>query len=140
MKDQVRITVEHLIDGKVTESILVVEQVVKQVKSIAELGFNHQQQMDILKGCQDGLLKAQSASLKDDIPKCPECGSKMKLAGSIASHFHSVFTDHKVPVKRQKCCNKNCGWTNVPSISSLFLSGSVNFQPHFAEAIHQYVL
>ena len=111
-----------------------------QVKSIAELGFNHQQQMDILKGCQDGLLKAQSASLKDDIPKCPECGSKMKLAGSIASHFHSVFTDHKVPVKRQKCCNKNCGWTNVPSISSLFLSGSVNFQPHFAEAIHQYVL
>ena len=42
MKDQVRITVEHLVDGKVTESSIVVEQVVKLVKSIAELGFNHQ--------------------------------------------------------------------------------------------------
>ena len=54
----------------------------------------------------------------------------MKYAGSIASHFHSVFTDHKVPVKRQKCCNKNCGWTNVPSISSLF---HTNLHPDLAK-------
>lgn len=124
MNDQIRIIVEHIRDGQVAESSIVLEQTVNQVESIADLGFNHQHQMDILKGCQDGLLKAQSTWLKENISQCPQCGSKLKFAGSIASHFHSVFTDHKVFAKRQKCCNKECGWTSVPSISSLFNTNS----------------
>ena len=124
MKKQIRITVEYIEDGRVVEVNVVAEQAVKPVKSIEDLGFNHQQQMDLLKGCQDGLLKAQSASLKEDISECPRCGSKLKFAGSISSDFYSVFTNHKVSAKRQKCCNKKCGWTSVPSIRSLFTTNS----------------
>jgi hypothetical protein len=109
MREQVRITIDHLIDGSVVKSTIVSEQRIKEVKSIEDLGFNHQQQIDIIKGCQEGLLHAQSSSLKENISCCPQCGAKLKFVGSTSSHFHSVFTDHKVPVKRQKCCNKTCG-------------------------------
>ncbi len=66
------------------------------------------------------MLKSQSTELFDNIDECAKCKSKLKFAGNVKSSFHSVFTDHKVPVKRKKCCNKNCGWTSVPSIASLF--------------------
>lgn len=66
----------------------------------------------------------QSTWLKEDTSQCSQFSSKLKFAGSIASHFHSVFTDHKVFAKRQKCCNKKCGWTSVPSISSQFNTNS----------------
>ncbi|PCH54954.1 MAG: ISKra4 family transposase [Legionellales bacterium] len=124
MKEEIRIIIEHVVDGKIVESSIALQQVVKQVESIEELGFNHRQQIDIIKDCQDGLLKAQSSFLQEDINTCPRCGTKLKLAGKVQSHFHAVFTDHKVPVKRQKCCNKECGWTSVPSISSLFHTNS----------------
>lgn len=124
MKEQIRITIDHLVNGIVVKSTVVLEESIKEVKSIEDLGFNHQQQIDILKGCQEGLLQAQSSSLKENIFHCPQCGAKLKFVGSTSSHFHSVFTDHKVPVKRQKCCNKACGWTSVPSISSLFKTNS----------------
>lgn len=93
---------------------------IESVTSISELGFNHQQQIDLLKECQEVLLKIQSKDLQSDINFCPKCGTKLKLAGNILSEFDSIFSDHKVSVKRKKCCNKDCGWTNVPSISALF--------------------
>ena len=40
MTDQIRITVEHLIDGVVKKQTVVVSEVVEKVTSIAELGFN----------------------------------------------------------------------------------------------------
>jgi hypothetical protein len=124
MLNQVRIKVEHVVDGKIITTNVVVEQAVNKVGNIAELGFNHQQQINILKGCQDGLLKIQEEFLEEEIECCPNCGSKLKYAGKIASHFHSVFTDHKVAIKRKKCCNGKCGWTSVPSVSSLFKTNS----------------
>lgn len=71
MSEQIRITVEHICDGKIVESNIVLEQSVKQVESIADLGFNHQQQINLLQGCQDNLLKAQSTWLKENISQCP---------------------------------------------------------------------
>ena len=62
----------------------------------------------------------QSAGLYEEIEQCPKCQGKLKFSGTVKSLFHSVFSDHKIPVKRRKCCNKDCGWTSVPSIASLF--------------------
>lgn len=120
MKDQIRITVSHLVDGKVVENKVIVDQVVRKVNNIFELGFNHKQQINIINVCQEGLLKIQSGYLEENIEICPKCNSKLKYAGKVQSHFHSVFTDHKISVKRKKCCNSECGWTSVPSINSLF--------------------
>ena len=124
MANQIRITVEHLFDKQVINSSVILDQAVKQAKSISDLGFNHEQQINILKDCQEVLLKIQSTLLKEDITQCSKCGGTLKFAGSTQSNFHSVFTDHKIAVKRQKCCNKKCGWTSVPSISSLFSTNS----------------
>ena len=120
MVDQIRIIVEHFVDGNLTEQTIIVNKEIGKVSSISELGFNHQQQMDLIKACQDALLKIQSQDLQSDIQFCPKCGAKLKLAGHALSHFHAVLSDHKVSVKRKKCCNNKCGWTSVPSISSLF--------------------
>ena len=120
MVDQLRITVEHIVDGKTQSETIILDKEVERVTSISDLGFNHQQQIDLLRECQESLLKIQSKGLQSDINFCPKCGTKLKLAGNILSEFHSIFSDHKVSVKRKKCCNKDCGWTNVPSISALF--------------------
>jgi hypothetical protein len=124
MADQIRITVEHIANGKVVRTKVTLEHPVSKPRDISELGFNHQQQIDIIKGCQEEFLKAQSEFLEENIDRCPKCGSKLKYSGNVSSHFHSVFTDHKLPVKRKKCCNEKCNWTSVPSISSLFKTNS----------------
>jgi hypothetical protein len=124
MSDTIQIIAKHIVDGNEIEEVVVFEKEATKVSSIEELGFNHKEQIDILSGCQEALLKAQSTELFDDIDACPKCKSKLKFAGNVKSSFHSVFTDHKVPVKRKKCCNKNCGWTSVPSIASLFNTNS----------------
>lgn len=124
MLNQIRIIVEQIVDGKIINKEIVTEQAVTNVNNISELGFNHQQQIKILKGCQEGLLKIQSQFLEEHITQCPKCNFKLKYAGTVLSYFHSVFTDHKVSVKRKKCCNKECGWTSVPSINSLFKTNS----------------
>lgn len=59
MKNQIRITISHLVDGKVVETKVIVDQVVRKVNNISELGFNHKQQINIINGCQEGLLKIQ---------------------------------------------------------------------------------
>lgn len=120
MVDTIRITVEHMVDGNIDEQTVILDETVKIVNSISELGFNHKQQVDIIRKCQDALLKIQSKELKSNINVFPKCCTPMKLAGNVFSEFHSVFSDHKVSVKRKKCCNKDCGFTDVPSISALF--------------------
>ena len=130
MSKQIRIVVEYTEDDQICNREIITEKKVKEISSISELGFCHKEQIDILQSCQDELLKAQSYSLKEKISSCPRCGVKLKLAGTIKSHFYSVFTDHKVSVRRQKCCNPDCGWTSVPSISSLF---NTNVHPDLAK-------
>lgn len=130
MKKEICITVDLIEDGETIKSKVIIKQNVQAITSIKDLGFNHQQQINILKGSQEELLKAQSAFLKENISQCPKCGAKLKFVGYTFSDFHSVFTDHKVGVRRQKCCNKSCGLTSVPSISSLF---KTSLHPDFAK-------
>lgn len=124
MAEALQIIAKHIVDGKIVEETILLDKVVDKVSSIEALGFSHKEQIDLISSCQDSLLKAQSTGLFDDIERCPKCQSKLKFAGTVKSLFHSVFSDHKVPVKRRKCCNKDCGWTSVPSISSLFQTNS----------------
>jgi len=120
MENNIQIIAKRIENGKIIEETILIDKVVEKISSIEQLGFNHQQQIDLLKTSQDALLKAQSAMLYADLDVCPKCKTKLKFAGKVYSEFHAVFSDHKVAVKRRKCCNKDCGWTSVPSISSLF--------------------
>lgn len=114
----VRVTVEEIIDSKIVESHRIVEKTIEQVSNIGDLGFTHQQQIDILQQSQDGLLQAQSCYLQETLISCPTCSGKLHSTGNTKSILHSVLTDHKVATKRQRC--SVCGWTSVPSIRSLF--------------------
>lgn len=124
MVDTIQIIAKHIVDGKVVEESILLDKEVVHVNSIEDLGFKHKEQIDLISSCQESLLKAQSTELYEDIDTCPKCKGKLKFAGTVKSLFHSVFSDHKVPVKRRKCCNKDCGWTSVPSIASLFKTNS----------------
>ena len=76
---------------------------------IKEVGLDQAHQIKILQSILDALLPQQFVLLnEDDI--CPECGKRSKKAGKYNSHFHSVYTDHKVTTllmlgknERRKC-------------------------------------
>jgi len=130
MDNGIQITAKQVVNGEVTEEVILVNHSVTKVTSIDQLGFTHLEQIELLRNCQESLLKAQSHSLQSEQSVCPKCDTRLKFAGSVLSEFHSVFTDHKVSVRRKKCCNKACGWTSVPSISSLF---NTNVHPDLAK-------
>ncbi len=102
-----------------TQVIPIQSSKVREVKSILDLGLRHAEQIELLQIIQDQILKLQSPQLREDITTCHQCGSKLNRNGYTKAEFHSVFTDHKVPTVRQRCCNKNCKWASVPSIKSL---------------------
>ena len=86
--------------------------------SLLELGYRHQEQIEVLQLIQDALLSEQSSTLGEPFIECPSCHSKVRNKGAVASDFHSVFTDHKVKIRRQYC--SQCNWKNIPSVYSLF--------------------
>ena len=103
-----------------SETVTIKSSEINQVNGIIDLGIRHAEQIEILSKIQDQILKLQSPQLREKIDSCPECGSKLKRNGYTNSEFHSVFTDHKVSAIRQRCCNKDCNWSSVPSMRSLF--------------------
>ena len=102
---------------EVIERQTIQEKLIQPVKTIMDLGFRHNEQINILQKLQDCFLKNQSNFLQEDIGHCPECGTKLQRHGFKKSDFHSVFTDHSVGVRRLKC--GKCGWRSVPSVQSL---------------------
>jgi hypothetical protein len=42
MENLIRITIEHLVNGKIIETNVTLKQSVSKPKNISELGFNHQ--------------------------------------------------------------------------------------------------
>lgn len=121
-KTYIRIVVEE-VSNKTEEIItrnVVKEKQIECPKSILDLGMSHREQIDLLEGVQDSVLKSQSTYLDDGIELCQECGSKLQKNGHIKSEFFAIFTDHKVPVQRRVCSNNDCGKRRVPSIYSIF--------------------
>jgi len=83
---------------------------------IKEVGLDQAHQIKILQSILDALLPQQFVLLdEDDI--CPECGKRSKKAGKYNSHFHSVYTDHKVTMVRRMC---TCGWKRKYTVEGQF--------------------
>lgn len=122
MDHKLRIVVEAVSckTGKVVNRKILETLDVKKPETIFELGLRHTEQVKLLQLIQDSLLDEQSVFLSEDIQNCPRYGRKLAKHGFKKSDFHAVFTDHKIPVQRLTCCNKECNWKSVPSVKSLF--------------------
>ncbi len=72
------------------------------METILDLGLRHKEQINLLKKIQDEILTMQSPQLVEKLDNCPKCGGEMGKIGYKESDFHSVFTDHKVKVQRQR--------------------------------------
>lgn len=117
-------------DSNETEIIPINSSAVKSVESIIDLGLRHTEQIELLQKIQDQILKLQSTQLVDKIEFCDKCGSKMKRNGYTHAEFNAVFTDHKIPILKQRCTNKECACSIVPSVRSIF---STTMHPDLAK-------
>jgi hypothetical protein len=105
--------------GNIYKRDIVEDKIIKSPKSIEDLGYNHEEQLEILKHIQESFLKSQSEIF--ELPDtCPECGSKLNKTGPYISKFNSVFTDHKISLSKMRCCNKDCKRILTFSIQGLF--------------------
>ena len=93
----------------------------KKITHIKDVGLNHKEQLELLQNTLDGLLPYQFNDI-DHAIKCEICGNKTKKNGVFDSHFHTVFTDHKVSMQRMTC--GKCGWINKYTVDGLLGSSS----------------
>lgn len=114
-----RIKIEKITaSGTIVSESIISEKPILKPTDISALGFNHSEQVELLSKIQDGLLSSQSELLFSERKPCPKCAGDMKKRGKGKSDFHSVFTDHKIPVQLFFC--PSCSSTKVPSIHGLF--------------------
>lgn len=119
MADTLRVVVEKLnARGEVTDKVVLTTKDVVRPQSIIDLGFRHQEQIQLLHELQRELLNEQSVFLRTPHDQCPRCGGVLKKKGLNRSDFHAVMTDHKVATQRLLCAD--CRWSSVPTIHSLF--------------------
>jgi len=85
--------------------------------NIRDLGFTHEEQIEILKQSQECLLHAQQARIDDHQTTCPNCGKRTTKQGKFTSDFHAVFTDHEITLQRTRC---QCGWRSKISIDGIY--------------------
>jgi len=95
------------------------EKVIKSPKSIEDLGYNHEEQIEILHRIQDNYLTFQS-NIYELPSTCSACGSEMKNYGNYASTFNSVFSDHKITLPRRRCSNHDCRKLMTFTVQGLF--------------------
>jgi hypothetical protein len=93
---------------------------VKPPESILELGLRHAEQISLLGKVQDAILAVQAKLIDPGDDVCPRCGDKLKKKGFTLSHFHAVFTDHKVSIQKHQCHNPACHWQSAPTTTSVF--------------------
>ena len=119
MSNTLKITVEILSnDGAIIKQEIAYSKLFSQPNSINELGFRHQEQIDILQSVQDKFIFQQIDIINKQIVYCEKCGTQMSKKGYTKSDFNAVFTDHKVPCSR-KVCSK-CNHRSIPSVKSIF--------------------
>jgi hypothetical protein len=105
-------------DGKVVNREIIKDKEIKKPDVIEDLGYDHKEQIDILKLIQDAFFSGQSAGFISE--ECKFCGSQTRRVGFTECVFHSVYTDHKVQVPRRLCLNKACGKRSGDTIHSIF--------------------
>ena len=103
--------------GEVLQQHMAYKKVAGLPKNIRDLGFSHEEQIEILKQSQDSLLRVQQLRINDHQATCPVCGRCPAKQGKFKSDFHSVFTDHEVTLQRTRC---QCGWRSKISIDGIY--------------------
>ena len=86
---------------------------------VSNFGLTHVDQIKLLHGCQDTLLKEQVMLMDAEISYCPDCPDHKKLVryGKRRSDYHDVFTDHKLTIGRQRC--PDCGYEPGSTIRNI---------------------
>lgn len=83
---------------------------------IKAVGLNHLEQINLLQKVMDVTLPYQFVLIEE--PKnCPLCGKPTRKNGTFTSHFHAVYTDHKISLQRYSC---TCGWKNKYTVDGKF--------------------
>jgi hypothetical protein len=93
---------------------------VKPPESIRELGLRHEEQISLWGKVQEAILAVQAKWIAPGHDVCPRCGDKLKKKGFTPSHFHAVFTDHKVSLQNQQCYNPACHGQSAPPTTAVF--------------------
>ena len=108
-------------DGTIDSKTEVFSRTLIAPTHIKDVGLNHVEQINVLQNILDNLLPHQFNLIEAD-PKCQECGRITSKNGIIPSHFHTVFTDHKVNIQRVTC--RHCSWRNKYTVEALFGTAS----------------
>jgi len=110
----------HNEDGSVANRTEVASHKLTAPEHIKNLGLTHTEQIDLLQNVIDSLLPNQ-VMLIEEPEICPKCGKRTRKNGIFSSHFHSVYTDHKIDLRRRTC---SCGWKNKYNVEGKFGSPS----------------
>ena len=106
--------------GEVLESQVLRSDEIKKPTTIKDLGYLHEEQIELLQSIQDIKLRHETFLINRD-SDCPKCHSKAKSNGTRQSNFHAALTDHKVEIQKRHC---KCGWNSPDTIDQIFGSSS----------------
>ena len=122
MKSSVRIVAEYYDPetDEILNSEILREDTLKKPSSIKDLGYLHEEQIELLQLIQDFKLRYDAELINPD-GACPKCEKKTRSNGKRVSKFHAVFTDHKVKIQRRNC---TCGWNGPDTIDKIYGSSS----------------
>lgn len=101
--------------GKIIKRTVITEKTIIDPKKIDDIGYNQEEQVDLLQNTQDEYLQEMSNVMTEN-KNCPKCGSKAYKSGAVNSEFNSVYTDHTLKISGLKCTNKQCGWSHRKTI------------------------
>ena len=90
----------EIIVRQVENGTIISESLIKEIKvtkptSIQEVGFRHEEQINIIQNIQDAYLPLQCKLLFDLKDLCPKCGNKIRRNGIHTISSHSSLSDHK---------------------------------------------
>ena len=122
MSTSIRFVAEHYNTktGEVLESRILRSDEIKKPVTIKDLGYLHEEQIELIKSIQDVKLRHETLLLNQN-SDCPKCGSKTKSNGTRQSNFHAALTDHKIIIQKRRC---QCGWNISDTIEGIFGSSS----------------
>lgn len=119
MGSRIRIIAQEIDNDneKIISQVSIFDKDIIYPESISKLGYNHEEQIEILKKVQESYLLPQSLLMQSHYTNCPKCNKKTRKQGKFVSEFHSIFTDHKIELQRRTC---SCGWKSHNSIHHLY--------------------
>ena len=97
--------------GEVISEKLIKEVTIKRAETILELGFRHQEQIEIIGSIQEEYVPLQADKISEKYQFCPRCNGKTRKNGMQYTDYHSSLSDHKLRIQGYAC---RCGWQKRP--------------------------